>query len=115
MISDPWHVSILIPARNEEKLLPRCLQSVFTSLSMLPPCVTTDVIVAVDRSTDMTFHIAKEMTRGRGWQYQSNTVSLVRPGAVAAETAMRALSGPVEPSVVGKYRRGLRRTRHLVH
>jgi hypothetical protein len=27
MTNDPWHVSVLIPARDEEDLLPRCLQS----------------------------------------------------------------------------------------
>ena len=66
MMSDPWHVSVLIPARNEEKLLPRCLQSIFASLSLLPPSVTTDVIVVSDCSTDLTYQIAEEMTRGRG-------------------------------------------------
>lgn len=94
MISDPWHVGILIPARNEEKLLPRCLESVFASLSMLPPCVTTDVIVAVDRSTDLTFQIAKEMTRGRGLAILIESGVVGKARAVAAETAMQRYRGP---------------------
>ena len=94
MISDPWHVSILIPARNEEKLLPRCLQSVFTSLSMLPSCVTTDVIVAVDRSTDLTYQIAKEMTRGCGLAILIDSGVVGKARAEAAETAMRRYKGP---------------------
>ena len=95
MINDPWHVGILIPARNEEKLLPRCLESVFTSLSMLPPCVTTDVIVAVDRSTDLTFQIAKEMTRGRGLAISIESGVVGKARAVAAETAMQRYRGPL--------------------
>ena len=94
MISSPWHVSILIPARNEEKLLPRCLQSVFISLSMLPPCVTTDVIVAVDRSTDLTYQIAKDMTRGRGLAISIDSGVVGKARAEAAETAMRRYKGP---------------------
>src|ERR1700744_3033820 len=94
MITDPWHVSVLIPARNEEKLLPRCLQSVFTSLSLLPNCVTTDVIVAVDRSTDMTYHIAKEMTRRRGLAISIESGGGGKARSVAAETAMRRYQGP---------------------
>ena len=113
MISDPWHVSVLIPARNEEKLLPRCLESVFASLSLLPRCVTTDVIVAVDRSTDLTYLIAKEMTRGRGLAISIESGVVGKARAVAAETGDATLSGAMEPAVVGKYGRGLCRTRHL--
>jgi len=94
MIHDPWHVSILIPARNEEKLLPRCLQSVFASLSMLPPRVTTDVIVAVDRSTDQTYPIAKEMTRGRGLAISIDFGVVGKARAAAAEIAMLRYRGP---------------------
>lgn len=94
MISDPWHVSVLIPARNEEKLLPRCLKSVFTSLSLLPRCVTTDVIVAVDCSTDLTYLIAKEMTRGRGLAMSIESGVVGKARAVAAETAMQRYRGP---------------------
>jgi glycosyltransferase involved in cell wall biosynthesis len=94
MICDPWHVSILIPARNEEKLLPRCLQSVFKSLSILPPSVTTDVIVAVDRSTDLTYQIAKDMTQGRGVAIAIESGVVGKARAVAAEIAMRRYRGP---------------------
>ena len=94
MIRDPWHVSILIPARNEEKLLPRCLHSVFASLSLLPPAVTTDVIVAVDCSTDLTYPIAKEMTLGRGLAISIESGMVGKARAVAAETAMMRYNGP---------------------
>jgi glycosyltransferase involved in cell wall biosynthesis len=94
MIIPPWHVSVLIPARNEEKLLPRCLRSIFTSLALLPSSVTTDVIVVCDRSTDLTYQIAKETTKGRGLalSIESGVVGTAR--AMAAETAMRRYKGP---------------------
>lgn len=94
MINDPWHISVLIPARNEERLLPRCLQSIFRSLSMLPPCVATDVIVVVDRSTDRTYQIAKEMTLGRGLAISIDSGVVGKARAVAAETAMQRYDGP---------------------
>jgi glycosyltransferase involved in cell wall biosynthesis len=94
MIGDPWHVSVLIPARNEEKFLPRCLKSVFRSLSLLPRCVTTDVIVAVDCSTDLTYLIAKEMTQGRGLAISIESGVVGKARGVAAETAMQRYRGP---------------------
>jgi glycosyltransferase involved in cell wall biosynthesis len=94
MIIGPWHVSVLIPARNEEKLLPRCLESIFQSFLMLPPCVTADVIVTVDRSTDLTYQIANEMTRGRGLALSIESGVVGKARAMAAEYAMQRYQGP---------------------
>jgi glycosyltransferase involved in cell wall biosynthesis len=94
MICDPWHVSVLIPARNEETLLSRCLESVFESLSILPSTVTADVIVAVDCSTDHTYQIASEMTRGRGMAIAIESGAVGKARAIAAETALRRHRGP---------------------
>jgi glycosyltransferase involved in cell wall biosynthesis len=94
MTLDPWHVSVLIPARNEEKLLPRCLQSIFASLSLLPHSVTTDVIVVADCSTDLTYQIAEEMTRGRGIAIAIKSGVVGRARAIAAEMAMQRYAGP---------------------
>lgn len=73
MSTHPWHIAILIPARDEEELLPRCLRSidrarrylsatasaVTTGLTPnLIPNVTTDVIVVSDCSTDRTEAVA---------------------------------------------------------
>jgi glycosyltransferase involved in cell wall biosynthesis len=54
MIASPWHICVLIPARNEEVLLLRCLHSVLKACALLPASVTCDVLVVVDSSTDMT-------------------------------------------------------------
>ena len=50
--------SILIPARNEEQLLPRCLESIKVAAEPLSGQV--EVIVAVNRCTDRTEQIAVE-------------------------------------------------------
>ena len=61
---------------------------------MLPPRVTTDVIVAVDRSTDQTYPIAKEMTRGRGLAISIDFGVVGKARAAAAEIAMLRYRGP---------------------
>ena len=62
-MNDPrWHLAVLIPARDEEKLLPRCLRSVRTARQHLPAAVTSDVIVVSDSSTDKTGKVATETT-----------------------------------------------------
>ena len=48
--------SILIPARNEEKCLPGCLESIKAAAEPFPGQV--EVIVAVNRCTDRTEEIA---------------------------------------------------------
>ena len=65
-MTGPWHIAIVIPARDEEALLPRCLRSVFAAQALLPSDVTTDLVVVSDRSTDGTFATAREMLQGAG-------------------------------------------------
>ena len=48
--------SILIPARNEEKCLPGCLESIKAAAGPFPDQV--EVIVAINRCTDRTEEIA---------------------------------------------------------
>lgn len=89
----PWHIAVLIPARNEERLLPRCLASVVAASALLPRWVTSDVIVAVDGSADRTLEIANRMVRGRGVvvSTQSGVVGQVR--GLAAHTALGRYRG----------------------
>lgn len=61
-----WHVGVLIPARDEEELLPRCLRSVRAACKVLPASVTVDLVVVVDSSSDRTLEIAQKMVRGMG-------------------------------------------------
>lgn len=79
-----WHVCVLIPARNEEALLPRCLDSVLKAIDSVSPYATTDIIVAADKCTDRSFAIAEASLRCAG------TVVPVNAGAAGAARAQAA-------------------------
>jgi glycosyltransferase involved in cell wall biosynthesis len=93
MIASPSHVSVLVPACNEQLLLPRCLDSVMNACMALPPAVTFDVVVVVDSSTDRTLEIAQRMLNGRGIVTTTNAQSVGRSRKIAAELALRRYSG----------------------
>lgn len=55
------HLSIVIPAFNEERLIGRCLQSISTSLvANFTPCFTSEIIVVDNNSTDNTANLARQ-------------------------------------------------------
>jgi glycosyltransferase involved in cell wall biosynthesis len=89
----PWHFCILIPARNEEALLARCLRSVVTACSRLPPLVTYDIIVAVDCSTDKTLEIAQSMTHAVGAVVCSDAGVVGEVRALAVRLALARYQG----------------------
>jgi glycosyltransferase involved in cell wall biosynthesis len=93
MIHQPWHVAIVIPARNEEVLLPRCLKSVLDACAFLPIPVTMDVVVVCDSSTDLTFQIAEEMLLRHGTVVTTETGVVGHARALAAQVALRRYSG----------------------
>ena len=113
MTASPWHICVLIPARNEEVLLPRCLRSVLKASARLPANVTFDIVVAVDSSTDMHSH---DRSIDASWSRSSHTdrrwsrrKSKSLGGCRSAET----LRGPEEPLLACQYRCRLLRTRVL--
>lgn len=85
---DRWHVSVLIPARDEEELLPRCLLSVLQARESLGGAATCDVVVAVDSSKDATYAIAQRMVAGVGGviKCEAGVVGFAR--AAAARVAL---------------------------
>lgn len=95
MKKPPWHISVVVPARDEEKLLPRCLRSVLTAAAMMTGAVTTDVVVAVDRSSDNSLRIAQDLLGPHGVVIKTEfgTVGAVRSAAVA--TAIGRCSTPL--------------------
>jgi glycosyl transferase family 2 len=95
MTDTRWHMCVLIPARNEQELLPRCLHSVIAACAMLPREVTADIIVAVDSSTDLTQDIAERMLSGRGFVIVTDAAAVGRTRAIAAETALQRYGGPL--------------------
>jgi cellulose synthase/poly-beta-1,6-N-acetylglucosamine synthase-like glycosyltransferase len=90
------HVAILIPACNEEELLPRCLASVLRACALLPATVTYDVVVAVDASKDRTLQIAEQMLAGHGTVIQINAGCVGEARMRAADTALHGYDGPVD-------------------
>ena len=87
------HVSVLIPARDEEALLPRCLRSVLRSVAQLPSSVSADVVVVVDSSTDRTQQIAERMLRHKGCVLQTRAGVVGEARALAARAALRRFPG----------------------
>jgi glycosyltransferase involved in cell wall biosynthesis len=79
-----WHIAIVIPARDEQELLPRCLRSVQTTRSLLPSHMTSDLIVVIDQSTDDTFRVAKDIVQ------ESGAVVAIGAGCVGAARAFGA-------------------------
>jgi glycosyltransferase involved in cell wall biosynthesis len=54
------HLSIIIPAFNEERLIERCLQSISVSLAAnVTPGFTSEIIVVDNNSTDKTADLAR--------------------------------------------------------
>lgn len=93
----PWHVAVLIPARDEEELIGRCLRSVLEAARMLPPEMTCDIVVVSDGSTDGTVRIARQMlaeSLGTTVEIDAQCVGTAR--AVAARIAMQRYSGPID-------------------
>jgi glycosyltransferase involved in cell wall biosynthesis len=94
MNCSPWHIAVLVPARNEEELLPHCLSSVLAAGSVLPANVTFDVVVAVDRSTDQTFTLARAILAEYGTVIRTDAGVVGRARSLAAETALNRYHGP---------------------
>lgn len=94
MTATAWHICVLIPARNEEELLPRCLHSVVKACSLLPPNITYDVVVVVDSSTDCTLAIAQSLLAGHGLVLSVQVGNVGRARAIAAAAALQRYEGP---------------------
>ncbi len=95
MSNRPWHVCVLVPARDEEELLPRCLKSIIRASSYAGAMATADIVVAVDRCADHTFDIAKEMTRGLGTVISTGAGIVGVARRLAARKALLRCSKPL--------------------
>jgi hypothetical protein len=92
-----WHVGVLVPARNEEDLLPRCLLSIVRACAALPVGVTCDVVVAVDSSTDRTWELACNLLPrelGVAVKTEAGMVGMAR--AFAARMLLARYKGPAQ-------------------
>ena len=95
MTEAQWHVAVLIPARDEEKLLPKCLRSVLDAAAGLPSSVSFDVVVVVDSSTDATQEIAERLLDRHGVVVTTNVAVVGSSRSLAAQTALTRYSGPL--------------------
>src|ERR1700761_7793127 len=90
-----WHTCILIPARNEEDLLPRCLASISEARANLPAGVTSDVVIVVDSSTDRTAAIAEHLVTEPGAIVVTDAGVVGTARQIAARTSLQRFSGPL--------------------
>lgn len=88
-----WHIVVLIPARNEEVLLPRCLRSVLEAGALLPVGVTSDVIVVADCCIDGTASLAKHLLGSRGTVLSTAAGNVGVARGLAAQEALRRFPG----------------------
>ncbi len=91
-----WHIAVLIPARNEEVLLERCLRSVLAAQRRLPLNVSFDLVVVADSSTDDTYRIASALTRQAGLVIETDLACVGAARARAAEAALSRSPVPTE-------------------
>ena len=87
------HIAVLVPARDEEALLPRCLRSIAIARRALPARVTSDVIVVADRSLDRTCALATELLDGSGLATAIDAGRVGVARAVAAALASARFAG----------------------
>jgi glycosyltransferase involved in cell wall biosynthesis len=90
-----WHIGVLVPARNEESLLPRCIASLLAARARLGDEATCDIVVVVDSSTDRTCEIAETMLAGRGTVVPIDARAVGQARSVAAKVLLERYSGPL--------------------
>jgi glycosyltransferase involved in cell wall biosynthesis len=91
--ADNWHIAVLIPARDEEVLLPRCLRSVLAAARLLPSHVSSDVIVVSDSCSDGTASVGRRLLQSRGLVVEAHAGNVGIARAMAAQTALARFSG----------------------
>ena len=91
-----WHIAVLVPARDEEELLPRCLRSILEACRNLPAGVTSDIVIVVDRSTDKTCEVAESLIQQEGVVIEADAGCVGGSRALAADTALARYRGPRE-------------------
>ena len=95
MSPTPWHIGVLVPARNEEALLPRCIASLLAARTMLPTEVTCEIVVVVDSSTDRTREIAESLLVGNGIVVSIDARAVGQARSVAAKVLLERYRGPL--------------------
>jgi glycosyltransferase involved in cell wall biosynthesis len=90
-----WHIAVVIPARDEEDLLPRCLRSVQNARRMLPLHVSSDLIVVADQSSDGTFQVAHDLLQKDGMVLETQVGCVGAARALGAQHALERYTGVI--------------------
>jgi glycosyltransferase involved in cell wall biosynthesis len=94
-MSTPWEVAVLIPARNEEVLLARCLESVSRAMDTLPVTIRATIVLVSDCSTDRTAEIAYRLIGRRGSVLHTRAGTVGTARALAASYAIENATTPL--------------------
>jgi glycosyltransferase involved in cell wall biosynthesis len=92
--SSPWHIAVLIPARDEERLITRCLRSIERARAALPAHITSDVVLIADCCVDETLALARKNLRDCDIAATSSLGSVGQARALAADIALSRYEGP---------------------
>lgn len=96
MIIKPWHICILVPAHNEELLLPRCLNSILQACTSIPAMHTVDIILTVDSCSDQTHAIGTEILAEKGAVLPIKKANVGSARKYAALTALNRYKGALD-------------------
>jgi glycosyltransferase involved in cell wall biosynthesis len=94
-MSVDWEVAVLIPARNEEVLLGRCLKSVIRAIDSLPLTVRATIVLVSDCSTDRTGEIGYSLIGGYGSVLHTRAGTVGTARATAASYAVAKTTTPL--------------------
>ena len=90
------HVVVMVPARDEEALIGRCLWSIQAARAVLPEGVTSDLIVVSDGSRDRTVALATEIVGEAGLVLSIDAGNVGTARALAARAALARHTGALE-------------------
>lgn len=91
----PWEVAVLIPARNEEVLLARCLESVIRASDLLPAIIKATIVLVSDSSTDRTAEIAYQIIGASGSILHTRAGTVGTARALAASYVIERATAPL--------------------
>lgn len=88
-----WHIAVLIPASNEQDLLPRCLTSIKEAGRLVESFASVDIVLAVDHSVDQTRSIGQAMLADSGIVVETDGGIVGEARARAAQVALDRYEG----------------------
>jgi glycosyltransferase involved in cell wall biosynthesis len=91
----PWELAVLIPARDEELLLRRCLESVLAAIACLAPSIRARVVLISDSSTDRTLQVATDILGSEGTVLSTEAGTVGTARALAVSHVIKTTRSPL--------------------